>query len=146
MNLSPLGNHCSGPINRRSFLEIGGLGALGLGMSDFMRFKAQAEANPAVFEDRDTSVIFIWLPGGMPHMETYDMKPNAPSEYRGPFRPVKTNVSGIEVCEHLPLHAKIADKFSVIRSIHHEFSDHGGAHKRMMTGKLSGSRFFRKIS
>lgn len=69
-------------------------------------------------------------------METYDMKPDAPLEYRGEFRPIRTNVPGIEVCELLPRHAKIADKFSIIRSIHHEFSDHGGAHKRMMTGRL----------
>ena len=84
---------------------------------------------------RDTSVIFIWLPGGPPHLETYDMKPEAPSEYRGIFKPIPTNVSGIEVCELLPLHAKIADKFNLIRSIHHEFADHGGGHKRFMTGR-----------
>lgn len=124
---------CSGPIPRRSFLEVGGLSVLGLGMSDFLRMKAKAEVTGGMVEDR--SVIFIWLPGGMPHMETYDMKPEAPSEYRGEFRPIRTNVSGIEVCEHLPMHAKIADKFAVIRSIHHEFTDHGGAHKRMMTGR-----------
>lgn len=116
-------------------MEFGGISLLGLGASDFLRFKAQAETNQAVFADRDTSVIFIWLPGGMPHMETYDMKPDAPSEYRGIFSPVKTNVPGIEVCEHLPRHTKIADKFTIIRSIHHEFADHGGAHKRMMTGR-----------
>ena len=129
------GNRCSGPIGRRSFLEFGGLSVLGLGASDFMRFKAEASSTTAIFEDRDTSVIFIWLPGGMPHMETYDMKPDAPAEYRGVFSPVKTNVPGIEVCEHLPRHTKIADKFTIVRSIHHEFGDHGGAHKRMMTGR-----------
>ncbi len=127
---------CSGPIRRRTFLEVGGLSVLGLGMSDFLRYQAEAKEGNSKIADTDTSVIFIWLPGGLPHMESYDMKPDAPSDYRGEFRPIKTNVSGIEVCELLPKHAKIADKFALIRSIHHEFSDHGGAHKRMMTGRL----------
>src|SRR5665213_568735 len=64
----------------------------------------------------------------------YDMKPDAPVEYRGIFSPVKTNVNGIEVCEHLPLHAKCADKYNIIRSVSHEFADHGGGHKRFLTG------------
>ncbi len=133
--MNPLNNQgpCAGPMRRRSFLEIGGLSVLGLGMSDFLKMKAEAAAVGNSMEDR--SVIFIWLPGGMPHMETYDMKPEAPSEYRGDFRPIRTNVKGIEVCEYMPMHAKIADKFAVIRSMHHEFADHGGAHKRMMTGR-----------
>lgn len=128
-------HQCSGPLRRRSFLQIGGLTAAGLGLSDFLRYQASASEQQANFEPNDHSVIFIWLPGGMPHMETYDMKPDAPSEYRGVFSPIKTNVPGIEVCELLPMHAKIADKFSIVRSIHHEFADHGGAHKRMMTGR-----------
>ena len=107
---------------------------MGLGMSDFLAY--QAEAAAAGDDMSDTSVIFIWLPGGPPHMETYDMKPDAPAEYRGEFNPIKTNVPGIDVCELLPMHAKIADKFTLIRSIHHEFADHGGGHKRLMTGRI----------
>lgn len=107
---------------------------LGLGMSDFLAYQAEAAERGDNLED--TSVIFVWLPGGPPHMETYDMKPNAPVEYRGEFDPIQTNVPGIDVCELLPLHAKIADKFSLIRSIHHEFADHGGGHKRLMTGRI----------
>lgn len=126
---------CSGPIRRRSFLEIGGLSVIGLGLSEMLRYEAQAAAESASHVSNDHSVIFVWLPGGMPHMETYDMKPEAPAEYRGDFRPIRTNVSGIEVCELLPMHAKIADKFAIVRSLHHEFADHGGAHKRMMTGR-----------
>ncbi len=121
-------------MKRRSFLEIGGLSVLGLGMSDFLRY--QAEAKAAGDDLSDTSVIFIWLPGGPPHMETYDMKPDAPSDYRGILSPIKTNVPGIDVCELLPMHAKIADKFTLIRSIHHDFADHGGGHKRVMTGRI----------
>lgn len=132
-HLSPL---CAGPMKRRSFLQAGGLSVLGLGMSDFLRYQAAAKAGSPGYVDKDTSVIFVWLPGGLPHMEFYDLKPDAPAEYRGDFRPIKTNVPGIEVGELLPLHAKIADKFTLIRSIHHEFADHGGAHKRMMTGRI----------
>ncbi len=63
------------------------------------------------------------------------MKPDAPSDYRGEFRPIGTNVSGMDVCELLPLHAQVADRFTLIRSIAHEFSDHGGGHKRFLTGR-----------
>jgi len=68
-------------------------------------------------------------------METYDMKPDAPAEYRGDFRPIKTNVPGIDVCEHLPMHAKSAHRYSLIRSVHHTFSDHGGGHKKFLTAR-----------
>src|SRR5213594_891941 len=119
---------CAGPISRRSFLEIGSLTICGLGFSDLLRLRA--EAKEAAKTQQDTSVIFIWLPGGPPHMETYDLKPDAPAEYRGEFRPIRTRVAGIDVCEHLPMHARVADKFTIIRSIAHGFADHGGGHKR----------------
>ena len=77
---------CSGPISRRSFLEIGSLAVCGLGFGDLLRLRAQAKE--AAKLDSDTSVIFVWLPGGPPHMEMYDMKPAAPAEYRGEFRPI----------------------------------------------------------
>lgn len=125
-------NRCSGPIKRRSFFEIGSLSLAGLGMGQLMNLEAQAKAAGA---DGDTNVIFIWLPGGPPHMEMYDLKPDAPSEYRGILKPIRTNVSGVEVSEWLPLHAKCADKFTLIRSCCHEFADHGGGHKRFMTGR-----------
>lgn len=123
--------HCSRPVTRRSFLQAGTIGVGGLGLHHLMAMRARAAAGAP----QDTACIFVWLPGGPPHMEMYDMKPEAPSEYRGEFSPVRTNVAGIEVCELLPLHTKIADKFSIIRSVQHTFSDHGGAHKRFMTGR-----------
>ncbi|HEY6226493.1 MAG TPA: DUF1501 domain-containing protein [Verrucomicrobiae bacterium] len=125
---------CSGPISRRSFLQAGALSAVGLGLSDFLRLRALAETSGAMA--KDNAVIFIWLPGGPAHIDTYDMKPDAPVEFRGDFRPIRTNVSGIEVCELFPYHAKIADKFTIIRSVCHDFADHGGAHKRFMTGRI----------
>jgi hypothetical protein len=87
----------------------------------------------------DTAVIFVWLPGGPPHTETYDMKPEAPSDYRGEFHPIATNVPGLQVCELLPLHAKVADRYTIVRSVAHEFADHGGGHKRFMTGRIPKS-------
>jgi hypothetical protein len=126
--------HCAGPVSRRSFLEAGALGLAGFGLSDLLRLRTLASEASRPMPRR--SVIFVWLPGGPPHMETYDMKPQAPSEYRGDFHPIRTNVPGMEICELFPLQAKIADKFNIIRSLHHEFADHGGAHKRFMTGRI----------
>ena len=117
---------------RRSFLKAGAVGLTGLGLGDLLRLKAHAGSQI----ESDTAVIFVWLPGGPPHMETYDMKPEAPVEYRGDFRPIRTNVPGMDVCELLPMHAKCADRFTLIRSISHEFADHGGGHKRLLTGRL----------
>jgi hypothetical protein len=125
---------CRGPATRREFLTAGALGLGGLALPDLFRLRAQAAQRGRAVDD-ETSVIFIWMPGGPPHMDMYDMKPNASSDYRGAFSPIPTNVAGIEVCELMPLHAKIADKFSVVRSVSHTFADHGGGHKRMMTGR-----------
>ncbi|MCB1235042.1 MAG: DUF1501 domain-containing protein [Verrucomicrobiae bacterium] len=122
---------CRGPVSRRGFVQAGGLSLLGLGLADFLKLRATA----ATHAPRDTNVIFLWLPGGPPHLETYDMKPEAPMEFRGDFRPIRTNVPGIDVCELMPLHAKCADKYTIVRSCCHEFSDHGGGHKRFMTGR-----------
>lgn len=130
---------CPGPVSRRSFLEVGSLGLGMLGLSDLLRLRTAAAAegrsdSPA--SATETAVIFIWLPGGPPHMEMYDMKPDAPVEYRGEFRPIATNVSGLDVCELMPRHALCADRYTVIRSVAHEFADHGGGHKRFLTGRM----------
>jgi hypothetical protein len=101
-------------------------------MPDLLRMKADAAEHGS---DDDTSVILLWLPGGAPHLDMYDMKPDAPADYRGEFRPIKSNVPGLDVSELLPLHARCADKYAVIRSIHHNFADHGGGHKRFLTGR-----------
>ena len=125
--------HCSGPLSRRRFLKIGSLALGGVGLGGLLPLQLQAK--DAASAGPDTSVILLWLPGGPPHMETYDMKPVAPEEYRGDFKPIHTNVPGIDVCELLPRHARIADRFTLIRSIAHQFADHGGGHKRFLTGR-----------
>lgn len=119
-------------LSRRSFLQAGAVGVGGLGMSQLLQLQSQAAVAAA---EQDAACIFVWLPGGPPHLDMYDMKPDAPSDYRGEFRPIATNVPGIEVCELFPRHARIADKFSIVRSICHTFADHGGGHKRFMTGR-----------
>jgi hypothetical protein len=124
---------CPGPLSRRQFLKIGALTLGGFGLGGIAPYRLGATSTGD--SDSDTAVILIWLPGGPPHMETYDLKPDAPAEYRGDFRPIHTNVPGIDVCELLPLHARVADRFTLIRSIAHTFADHGGGHKRFLTGR-----------
>ena len=127
---------CNGPADvavgsRRSFLQAGSLLLGGLGLSDLLRLRAAAGAAKTV----DTAVILLWLEGGPSHMETYDMKPDAPREYRGEFSPISTRVPGLDVCELLPRHSGLADRFSVIRSIAHQVPDHPGAAGRFLTGR-----------
>src|SRR5438045_5869389 len=105
---------CDG-ISRRSFLRVGGLT-----LSDFLHLSAKG----AAAGKRGKSVIMICLGGGPSHVDTYDMKPEAPSEIRGEFRPIKSNVPGMDLCELLPEQAKIADKFAVVRSATWQEPDH----------------------
>lgn len=100
-------------LSRRTFLQIGGLGFGGLALGDVLRSRGAAPATGRAAK----SVIMIYLPGGPSHIDMYDMKPDAPAEFRGEFSPIRTNVSGLEICEHMPLQAQIADKFSVIRGM-----------------------------
>jgi uncharacterized protein (DUF1501 family) len=125
---------CSGPVSRRDFFQTGALGLGGVGLSSLLAQRAAAAESPP-----DTSVIFLWLPGGPPHMETYDLKPDAPAEYRGILRPIATKTAGLEVCELLPLHAQVADKFSLIRSISHNYAGHGDGMKHILTGRFPGT-------
>lgn len=107
-------NHCSRSddgLRRRSFLRVGTLALGGLTLADLFRMRAVAEPNPA----RAKSVVMIHLSGGPSHLDMYDMKPQAPVEYRGEFSPIRTNVSGIEICELMPMQARIADKFAILR-------------------------------
>lgn len=125
-------NGCLGPLSRRGFLQLGMVGLGGLGLADLLRLRAAA--NPGSGSP-DTAVILVWLPGGISHIDTYDMKPAAPAEYRGEFRPVQTVVPGLDVCELLPRHAKVADRFSIVRSVSHTYPQHGGGTKQMLMGR-----------
>jgi hypothetical protein len=101
---------CDG-ISRRGFLQIGAFGA-GLTLADMLRWRATAGTTTS-----SKSAIMIYLPGGPSHMDMYDLKPEAPTEFRGEFRPIATNVPGVRICEHFPLQARMWDKLAVIRSI-----------------------------
>ncbi len=103
----------SDSLHRRDFLRIGSLG-LGLTLADVLRLRAQA---PAEKPQRRKSVILVWLGGGPSHMDTYDMKPDAPVEYRGEFKPIRTKVPGLDICELLPRQAQITDKLAIVRGI-----------------------------
>ncbi len=122
-------DYCDG-VRRRDFLRIGVLGATGLGLPGYLRM---AEAG-AVTPGRATSAIFINLGGGPSHIDTFDLKPDAPSEIRGEFRPIPTNVPGVEICEHLPKLAQCADKFAILRGVSHSLAAHEFGTKYMNTG------------
>src|SRR3954469_25186474 len=108
MSYTPSGSHampapsCTGPLRRREFLRLGMLALGGLGAADLLAARADA-AGPAP----DTSVILFWMWGGPSQLETYDLKPDAPVEYRGPYRPIPTAVPGLDVCDLFPLQAKL---------------------------------------
>ena len=125
--------HCSGPLTRRGFLEVGSLGLAGLSLVDVMRMRAAG--NPGSVTPPDTAVILVWLTGGAPQIDTYDMKPEAPLEYRGEFDPIQTVVPGLDVCELLPHHAKVADRFSIIRSVSHTYIQHPTGTKQMLLAR-----------
>jgi hypothetical protein len=123
---------CDG-LRRRDFLHAGSLSFLGLGLSQFFGLKALG----AVDTQKDTNCIMLFLVGGPSQLDTWDMKPNAPAEIRGPYKPIKTNVAGIEISENFPRMARHADKFSLVRSVYHTAAAvHDTGHQMMQTGRL----------
>lgn len=116
------GKTCAG-ISRRSFLQVGGLCVGGLTLADILRLQARGAAGP---RGGNKAVIMIYLPGGPSHIDLVDLKPDAPVEYRGEFRPIRTNVPEMDICEHLPLHAKMADKLAIVRNMVFGNSFHNG--------------------
>ena len=124
-----------GTVSRRAFLQRGSAGALGLSLAGGLSSPAfgQIPSGPA------KAVIVLWLWGGPSHLDTFDMKPDAPVEYRGPFEPVSTRVPGLSVCELLPGLARRADRFALLRGMHHESNDHGVAGTIALTGNIAGA-------
>jgi hypothetical protein len=105
-------SYCDG-LSRRNFLKIGAFGA-GLTLAEMLRLRADAGAGSTT---KHRSAIMIYLPGGPPHMDMYDLKPDAPKEFRGEFKPITTNVTGVQICELFPRQAKMWDKLAVIRNL-----------------------------
>ncbi|MFN5076644.1 MAG: DUF1501 domain-containing protein [Planctomyces sp.] len=124
---------CAGPGGRREFLRAGVLAAGGLTLPQLLA--AQRAAAVSAGGIPDTSVILFWMWGGPSQLETFDPKPEAPSEYRGPFGSIPTNVPGLDICEIFPGLAKVADRYSLIRSVRHEMSAHNDGSIEMLTGK-----------
>lgn len=121
--------YCDG-VRRRDFLRAGVLGAGGLSLAGYLRLAQAGE----VSKGPTRSAIFINLAGGPTHMDTFDLKPNAPSEYRGEFNPIDTNVPGVQICEHLPKLAQAADKFAILRGVSHTLAAHDLGSQYLNTG------------
>lgn len=121
---------CTGPVPRRDLLQAGALALGGLTLPQVLAGRAAA-GTPNI----NTSVIMLYLHGGPSQLETYDLKPDAPTEYRSLFQPIPTNVPGMDLCEMFPLQAKIADKFSLVRSLHHDIGIHSDGGIIVLTGK-----------
>jgi len=132
MNISKTSRYCDG-VSRRSFLSIGVAGMASLGLPDLL--KARAASAATVAQSKKTSVILLWLDGGPGHMDMYDMKPDAPAEYAGLWKPIRSTVPGFDMTELYPKQAKIAHLFSMVRSLHHDTGDHFAGGHRMLTTK-----------
>ena len=126
-------SHLGARITRRTALQAGAVGLLGLGLPQLAALRALAgQGAPA---PRAKSVIYIFLSGGVAQHETFDMKPDAPQEIRGEFRPIATRTPGLQICEHLPELAKCSHLWSLIRSLTHGSNDHSAGHHIMLTGR-----------
>src|SRR5437762_10416024 len=125
--------NCSG-LTRRTALKAGFFGLAGLTLPDLLRLRAEGAASRD-----DRAVILIWLDGGPSQLETYDPKPDAPAEYRGPFGVCKTRTPGVQVSALMPGTAKRIDKVSLVRSLHHDNGDHFAAAHWMTTGRFGST-------
>src|SRR5215208_7409679 len=115
-------------LNRRSMLKVGALALGGLTLPGLLKARADGSAS------NRKSIILVWLAGGPSHIDMYDLKPSAPAEVRGEFKPISTTVPGIQIGEHLPLQAALFDKLAVVRSAFHTNAGHGMGSQWMQTG------------
>ena len=125
--------NCDG-INRRGFLELGAT-ILGLSLADLLRLRAAGADSPQSARTRSNKALIVfWTHGGMSQQDTYDLKPDAPAEFRGPYRPIATSVPGIRITERFPLQARVMKRLSIVRSVHHENAIHAPSAHWMQTG------------
>src|SRR5262245_25424033 len=125
--------HLFGPATRREVLQAGGAAALGLSLPDVL--PSPGNAAPSSSFGRARSCIVVFLFGGPSHIDLWDLKPDAPAEVRGEFKPIATNVYGVRVCEHLPRLARMADRYCLIRSVTHPHPRHGWGLYYNLTGR-----------
>lgn len=121
--------YCDG-VNRRDFVKVGALAGVGLNLSGYLAMARDAKVSNA----KARAAIFVRLSGGPSHMDTFDLKPNAPETHRGEFKEIKTNVPGMRFCEHMPKLAKCADKFAILRGVSHTLAAHKLGSIYMQTG------------
>jgi uncharacterized protein (DUF1501 family) len=136
-------------VNRRELLQVGYSGLLGIGLSSLLGQQAatagakRSEGKPS---RRPKSLILVFLTGACSHHDTFDMKPDAPAEIRGEFKPIATNVPGIQICEHLPCLAARADKYALVRSMSHRDNNHLVSTHMVLTGHPMPGAFFDKVA
>jgi uncharacterized protein (DUF1501 family) len=122
-------------FHRREALRAGAIGLLGLGINHLAPLRAAVASETATLPVKARSVVFIFLSGGLGQLDSFDMKPDAPAEIRGEFKPIATKTPGLSICEHLPLLAQCSDKWSLVRSLTHSTNDHSAGHLMMLTGR-----------
>src|SRR3954469_1856362 len=122
---------CPGPFGRRGFMRLGLTGFASLSWPGLLRLRAEDSPRSG---GAKTAVIMVWLPGGCSHLDSYDPKPEIGSEYRGPFKPIATKVPGMHLTELLPLQAKLADKFTILRSMNQKAGGHPAGSMQMLSG------------
>ncbi|MCA9123129.1 MAG: DUF1501 domain-containing protein [Planctomycetales bacterium] len=131
---SPLDKSCPRVgLNRRDFVRVGSLTALGLGLRDLLQVE-RTTADETLSPQRSRACILIWLDGGPSHLETFDLKPDAPAEVRGPFQPIATCVPGTQICELFPLTARVLDRVAIIRSMTSPLGEHNFGAQYLLTG------------
>ena len=126
----PAGHQHPANLSRREMMRVGLGGLSALSLSELLNQPSQANGA----DKQDTAVILVWLPGGHSHLETYDPKPLATSDFRGPYTPIETVVPGMEICELLPHHARVADRFNLLRSVVHTGFCHQQGTHQLLTG------------
>ncbi len=122
---------CAGPLSRRGFMRVGLAGFAALSWPGLLRLRAE---NALKAPQEKTAIIMVWLPGGLSHVDSYDPKPDIGSEYRGPFQTIATKVPGTRITELMPMHAKIADKFTIVRSMNQKAGGHPAGSMQMLSG------------
>src|SRR5213080_3831894 len=134
LDLGGTPQYCDG-LSRRNFLALGVAGMASVGLPQILQAREQSAPRGAT---RDTAVILIWLDGGPSHMDLYDLKPEAPAEYRGIWKPIPTRVPGFDISELFPKQAKVTDKCAIAGTLRHGTVDHFAGGHRMLTPKVLG--------
>jgi hypothetical protein len=136
-------------ITRREVLQVGALGLLGISLPSLLEQQALCAArstSPSPKSRREKSVILVYLTGAPSHLDTFDLKPDAPAEVRGDFKPIATRVPGLQICEHLPRLAARANRYAVVRSLAHRENNHLVATHHLLTGHPQPGAFFDKVA